>query len=55
MATWWLVGEVQNISLMFSTLVNSSVGKIELKIKREREREREREGVKNSLQSTELV
>ena len=27
---WYLVGEVQNISLMFSTLVSSSVVKIEL-------------------------
>ena len=42
LATWWLVGEIQNISL-FGTLVSSRGHKNRTKKLREREREREEE------------
>ena len=45
LATWWLVGEIQNISL-FGTLVSSRGHKNRTKKLKEREREREREGEK---------
>jgi hypothetical protein len=47
-----LVDEVKNISLMFSTLVNSSVGKIELKKLKERARERDREKRRSEEQTS---
>ncbi len=47
LATWWLVGEIQNISL-FGTLVSSRGHKNRTKKLREREREEEEE-VENRL------